>query len=163
MYEMAKTDSKWLDFPHSQRHRYNKIFNHIYKYTYQLIWGRLESTQAKVDKIRQSQLKPNLMPDIRNNESVELDSSGEEEGESDMTVTIDQQSRADASVKDGDDQGAAFGIIRQQPQAQTLMSAAYEEEKNELGTRQDALKVPQGIRAPEATEVIRNPLSENSG
>jgi len=44
MYEMAKTDSKWLDFPHSQRHRYNKIFNHIYKYTYQLIWGRLEST-----------------------------------------------------------------------------------------------------------------------
>jgi hypothetical protein len=30
------------------------------------------------------------MPDIRNNESVELDSSGEEEGESDMTVTIDQ-------------------------------------------------------------------------
>jgi len=57
------------------------------------------------------------MPDIRNNESVELDSSGDEESESDMTVTIDQLSRADASVKDGDSQGPAFGIIRQQPQA----------------------------------------------
>ena len=44
MNEMAKNDPKWSDFPHSARHRYNRIFNHIYKYTYQLIWGRLEST-----------------------------------------------------------------------------------------------------------------------
>ena len=94
MFEMARTDPKWLDFPHSERHRYNKIYNHIYKYTHQLIWGRLDSTQAKVDKIRQKKIEHNLMPDMKNNESVELDSYNYEEDESDMTATVDQKSRA---------------------------------------------------------------------
>ena len=87
-------------------------------------------------KIRQGKIKSNPMPPMRNNESVELNSSDHEEGECDMTVNADHNSKDSSSVKDEDSQGSLSGSPEQHPQAKAKISSAFEEEKNESCKRQ---------------------------
>ncbi len=59
-----------------------------------------------------------------------------------MTVHAEHQSLASASAEDVDSQSSLSGSLKQRSRAQTKMNVAVEEEKNEPGSHQDALKVP---------------------